>query len=664
MSTSRKLAAVYFADLVGYSELSSRDEAAALRLVDMLQGVARREVGAQNGRIVKFVGDEVVAEFSSGEAAVRSADGLLRSLGRACGRDQCLRIGIHLGDLTVAADGDIYGDSVNIAARLQRLAEPGQIVISEDLWRLLRRNRDFSFEPLGTHELKGMAEPIDAFHVVCTTQQCAPMAVPAQAVTVGPAPRKRLIVLPFRALRQDEETDFLRFGLADAITCSLSNVSSLTLRSAATAMKLAEAEDDPRLIGERADVDLVLIGTLLRIGNRMRVAAQLADARDGSVLWSQQENVTLDDLFQLQDALAMRIVESLALPLTVGEQKTLRHDVPASTAAYEHYLRANHLAYERSEWLLALDLYRTAVAEDPNYAPAWARLGRCSRLVGKYVRTGLERESFFHEAERAFQRALELNPQLALAHKLYSQMEVDLGRARGAVLRLTELARAHGGDAEIYAGLVHALRYCGLLEESVAAHGRARSLDPRIRTSVDYTHFARGDYKAALREAEPDQIAYLRASTLVMLGHVDEAIRELTVNPDPIRTGSPQKALRALLLGDLDNAFAEDVVAFARNFPDPEGRYLQARNFAYAGRTEQVLPLLEDIVRWGYCVPQLLRGDPWLAALQGEPRLEQLIEVAERESEQARLAFERIGGLAMLEAEPESLAQGHPPATP
>src|SRR5688572_5219306 len=209
---------------------------------------------------------------------------------------------------------------------------------------------------------------------------------------VEAVPRARamtwLIVLPFRVLRPDLETDFLGFSLPDALASSLAGLRSLGVRSTAGAARFTVDEIDFARIAAEAHVDLVMTGTLLRAGDAIRVTTQLVGAPGGEVLWSHAAHATLRDVFQLQDDLVQRIVSSLSLPLTTGEQQLLKHDVPASPTAYEFYLRANDLRQQATlasleGAQLARDLYLRSVEEDPQYAPAWANLGRCYLVIGK-----------------------------------------------------------------------------------------------------------------------------------------------------------------------------------------------------------------------------------------------------------------------------------------
>ena len=220
------------------------------------------------------------------------------------------------------------------------------------------------------------------------------------------------------------------------------------MTSSLAAARFTGASPDLSALASQLDVDAAVSGTLLRAGAQVRVATQLVDPRSGRLLWSQTTQVPLTDAFQLQDDLTRQIVESLALPLSAREQRMLSHDAPATARSYEYYLRANELASDPKSWAIARDLYQQTLQEDPRYAPAWARLGRLHRLIGKL-------EDLAH-AEAALQRALELNPDLPLAHNLTAQIDIDRGRARDAMVRLLGQASRRSTDPELYAGLVYA----------------------------------------------------------------------------------------------------------------------------------------------------------------------------------------------------------------
>jgi TolB-like protein len=307
------------------------------------------------------------------------------------------------------------------------------------------------------------------------------------------------VVLPFRALRPDPETDFLQFSLPDAIATSLSGIGSLIVRSSTTAARFTAETLDLKALAAEADVDRVVIGTLLRSGDQLRAVAQLVEAPDGTLLTSHTVQSSLGDLFRLQDDIARRVVDALSLPLT-GEAVLPSADAPQSARAYELYLRANELARTLGGLARARDLYERCLDLDSRFAPAWAHLGRCHRVIGKFVDGTPESES---RAQQAFDRALDLNPRSSLAHKFYANLEADMGQAPRALVRLLGEANHHDNDPELFAGLVHACRYCGLHDESIAAHAEARRLDPNVPTSLGHTLLLTGDLERLLAVEPP-----------------------------------------------------------------------------------------------------------------------------------------------------------------
>src|ERR1035437_7722663 len=307
----------------------------------------------------------------------------------------------------------------------------------------------------------------------------------------------RFIALPFRVLNGDERAGFLEHGLPEAISASLAGLRSLTIRSSLLAARLAEANPDPKQIAREADVDMVLAGTILCESGQVRVSAELIHAPSGTLVGSYVCKTRLDNLIEVQDSLVRGIVELLVLRLTERERRVLAHNVPASARAYEFYLRANHVALGRTfeSMSMARDLYRECLDEDPDYAPAWARLGRGHRFMEKF---GHEADENLRLADEGVQRAFSLNTDLPLAHSLYTSIEADSGHAQAAMVRLLGQGERHPNDPELFGGLVQACRYCGLLEESVRVHHRARRLDPKIVTSVAHTFFLLGDYERTL----------------------------------------------------------------------------------------------------------------------------------------------------------------------
>ena len=458
----------------------------------------------------------------------------------------------------------------------------------------------------------------------------------------------RLIVLPFRLLRDDPDTAFLAFSLPDAVTSSLSGLESLVVRSSLAASRYAGAPADTRAIGAEADVDMIVTGTLLRSADAVRVNAQLTEAASGTLLWSHTAQASVGDFFQLQDELTRRIVESLAVPLTARDKQRLVTDVPSSKAAYDHFLRGNQLSVDPKQWSVARELYERCVAEDPRFAPAWARLGRVYHVQTKYIESaGGDTDECLTRAESAFKKALAINPDLPIAHKLYAQLEADLGRAHDAMVRL--VSRARTADPELMAGLVTACRYCGLLDASVAAHQRARALDRKIPTSVMHTWFMQGDWErlAALPVAE---FPYIVALALVEFGRGDEALaplREVEARM-PTRRRHVAVAARALIEGRTAESVSQMKAMLSPDFRDPEGRFYVARHVARYGDADEALTQLEGVVADGFSCYPVFERDPWLDALRPKPGFTELLERCASRHAASRRAFEELNGRGVL----------------
>src|SRR5439155_12561384 len=221
----------------------------------------------------------------------------------------------------------------------------------------------------------------------------------------------RFVALPLRVLRPDHETDFLAFSVPDAVSMALAGLESMIVRSP----QAVSAAADIRAVARDLTVDVVLSGTILRAGPNVRVSAQLSDT-SGTIVWSDVSQAPIADLFQLQDALTSRIVSALSLQLSARDQRALGSQAPGNAEAYELYMRANQLMTDGAHWQEARSLYERAVAIDPDYAPAWARLGRARRVIAKWG--GPSGIGLLPQAEAALRRALEIDPDLAMAHAL------------------------------------------------------------------------------------------------------------------------------------------------------------------------------------------------------------------------------------------------------
>ena len=477
-------------------------------------------------------------------------------------------------------------------------------------------------------------------------------AAPSTPAEEAPAERvMRFIALPFHLLHGDERIEFLGRSLPEAVSASLAGLRSMTVRSSLLAARFAEGQPDPRRIAQEAEVDLLLAGTILCDGDQVRVTAELVQAPTGTLIASYLCQTRRDNILEIQDSLVHRIVEALTLRLTERERRTLNHDVPVSARAYEFYLRANHLQRERTleNLLLARDLYRECVEEDPNYAAAWARLGRCYRFLEKFGEEGPESLEL---AQWAFHRAFALNPDLSIAHNLYTQIEADMGNAQAAMVRLLAHAESHPNDPELFAGLVQACRFCGLLDESVAAHQRARRLDSKAVTSVAHTYFLKGDYARALESYGATTGYYLDAAILALTGREAEAAALLVRRHfSGVRTGWMRTLIASLgawLEGD--HALSAKLVrqALAQPARDPEVKFYLARHLARDGSHTEALETIRGLVSEGFSCSTALQRDPWLQPLSRLPEFPDVLDAVLCREGEARAAFLAANGNRVL----------------
>lgn len=464
----------------------------------------------------------------------------------------------------------------------------------------------------------------------------------------------RLVVLPFRVLRADPESDFLAFSLPDAIATSLSSNGSLIVRSSAIAARFAGETPDLKALAAEADVDRVVMGSLLRSGDQLRATAQLVETPGGRILTSHTVQSSLGDLFTLQDNIARRVVDALSLPLA-GSPTPTSADAPHDARAYELYLRANELARTYQGLPRARDLYQRCLDLDPSFAPAWAFLGRCHRVIGKFIDQTPDSKA---HAEDAFRRALELNPHLSVAHKFYAALEADLGQSQQALVRLLGEANRRPNDPELFAGLVHACRYCGLNEQSVAAHAEARRLDPNVPTSYAHTLLMMGDVDRLAKAVSPSEVEGpddgIRAIGLGLAGRYDEARGVL----DNMRRGREINipAFRswiAYLTAWLDRRPEEmlrHINALSRLTiqDDPEAVFEEGWVLCDVGALEEGLVHLKRAVARGYFVVPTLSNSRQFDPLRSRPEFQALLADADAGRRQALEAFREGGGEQLL----------------
>ena len=326
MGETRKLAAILVADVVGYSRLAAADEDRTLaRLRGLRSDLIDPAVAAHHGRIVKRTGDGLIAEFRSVVDAVRCAIEVQiamveRNAGVVADKRVEFRIGIHLGDVVEEADGDLMGDGVNIAARLEGIAKPGAICLSEDAYRQVRGRLDLAVIDLGPTQLKNIAEPIRVYSVD-VGQLAHPKPASVEATEKSAPPRLSIVVMPFANIGGDPEQEYFVDGVTESLTTDLSRIRGAIVIARNTAFAYKGKPLDVKTIGRELNVRYIFEGSVQRGANRMRVNVQLIDAETGNHLWAERFDKPLADLFDMQDEIVARLASALNATLVVAEAR-------------------------------------------------------------------------------------------------------------------------------------------------------------------------------------------------------------------------------------------------------------------------------------------------------------------------------------------------------
>ena len=440
----------------------------------------------------------------------------------------------------------------------------------------------------------------------------------------------RFIAFPFKS-NCTEGSDFLGYSLPDAIAATLAELNAFTVKSIQMAARFDPVHWDPQAVAAEADVDVILRGTIDRAEGQIHATTELIDARSATVLWSKIWDVPAGELHILHRGIVQLIIRSLIRRTRGADSLMTGVDTPATANAYELYLRANQLTLKRSieNMALARDLYVACTEMDPGYAPAWARLGRCYRFLEKF---GGAAAASAGSTETAFERAFEINPHLAIAHSAYTPFQCDSGHAVDAMARLIGMLECNGRNPELFAALVHACRYCGQLDASIAAHNRSFRLDRNFPTSVCHTWFALGDYEKALYWYDAKTGMYLDILALTMMGRLNEAAALMWTRRERVSMQpSLMNSLRYYLDGDATNGMRVLRDDGCGSVSDPESRFYLARQAARFGDVSLALRFLTESVASGYGSSLSLMHDPWLQMLRETSEFEQvLLAVRER----------------------------------
>jgi adenylate cyclase len=539
----RRLAAVLAADVAGYSRLMGIDEEGTLaRLKAVRKALVDPTIAKHRGRIVKTTGDGMLVEFSSAVDAVRGAvevQGGMAEQNASMPQDVRIefRIGIHVGDIIID-DNDIFGDGVNIAARLENMAEPGGICMSDDAYRQIRGKVDTAFEDMGLQTLKNITEPMRVWRMKIRSEaSVAGHSAPVGLHQFRPLHGKPSIaVLPFQNMSGDPEQEYFADGIAEDVLTTLSKIQELMVIARNSSFVFKGQTRDIREIGRLLGARYVLEGSVRKVGNRVRLTAQLIDSLDGGHLWADRFDGGLDDVFDLQDRITQEIVAALEVQLTSGEQVRVWRKRSGSPLVYEYFLKGRvlYVNFARHTHAQAREQFQRALEINPAFLPALYLLGL----------TLTDQARFGWEKDRAatFEAALDCANRALAADPGYGEAYLVIGYVRNFQRRHDEAVVAgekaialspSGSDAYHMAGMYHG--YAGNFRKAALYEEHAQRLSPleRNESMVDEARarFHLGDFAAAHDIASrvlKERPRWLTAQSMLIaslwnLGRQDEA---------------------------------------------------------------------------------------------------------------------------------------------
>ena len=418
----RKLAAILAADVVGFSKKMGENEDRTLRNLKACRTLTDESIEAHHGRVFGSAGDSVIAEFASPVDAIVAAVEFQRNLRdrnlKITPEDQMeFRVGLNLGDVIVEGD-NLYGDGVNVAARLEPLAEPGGICVSGKFHDEVRRKLELGFVSKGAQEMKNIEEPVHTFNVllgheteeVSQISSSDPSAEPTVRLpSVNEKPR--LIVLPFNNLSNVEDNDFLVDGIVEDLITEFSRINSIEVISRNTAFSLKGKEIENTKIAADFGIDFIATGSIRSSGNRIRISVDLTDPATGSSIWSERYDGTMDDVFEVQDEIVRKVIVALVGKLEMAGLERAKRKPTENLTSYEYLLRGRdfHHKFSKEGVLSAIEMLDKSIEADPNNAQAYA-WGACSlgQGLGRGYLEG-DQETHFQKLQSLIQKALELD---------------------------------------------------------------------------------------------------------------------------------------------------------------------------------------------------------------------------------------------------------------
>ncbi|GEO15861.1 adenylate/guanylate cyclase domain-containing protein [Microvirga aerophila] len=531
----RRLAAIFAADVANYSRLMEQDEVGTLHALTAHRQIMSRLIAEHGGRIANTAGDSVLAEFPSAVDAVQCAIAVQAALAQAnldIPDEQRVRfrLGVHVGDVMVQ-NGDLMGDGVNIAARLESLAEPGGVCISGTAHAFVRKVLPLAYNDLGSHVVKNMEEPVQVYHVADPTIMEHKQRRGKEA-SRSDGGRLTIAVMPFANLSDDPAQQYFSDGITEDIITDLSRFHELTVRAKSSTFGWRDRNVDGWQLKQELGVDYIVEGSVRRLGDRLRITAQLTDAISGNHLWSERFDRTQQHIFAIQDEIVRVIVASLVGRLGAAGAERAKRKPPASLAAYECVLHGRSLpVVEPEAEAEARRLYERALELDPNYAQAHARLAYLLTLEWWWEMS--LSQSLLDRALGLAKKAVALDQHDRVCHDILGWVYLHwkaFDLAEQHKLRALELNPC---DPEQIAGMGVLYTFLGRADEGIAWLEQAKRIDPYFDPAwwwnmVGVAHFVASRYDEALAafrrsSSTPVWAHAYQAACCALLGQMDRA---------------------------------------------------------------------------------------------------------------------------------------------
>ena len=614
----RRLAAILAADVVGYSRLIGADETGTLAAMKRHKSeLVDPKITRHKGRIVKLTGDGILVEFASVVHAVACAVDiqrgmLLRNESVSPLKRIELRIGVHLGDIIVE-DGDIFGDGVNVAARLEGLAEPSGIAVSASVRDHVGSRLDVGFVDKGEHTLKNIAAGVHVYSVAlgaptkvasAPNGSCPVVLDDGYGLSVG--------VLPFTNMSHDPEQEYFSDGITEDIITDLSKISKLHVVARNTVFTYKGRSVKVKQVAQELGVRYILEGSVRKAGARVRITGQLIDALTGTHLWADRYDRDLTDIFAIQDEITHAIVDQLKIKLLPAERRAIESDPTTSVEAYTYYLRGRQFshAWTRSYLLLARRMFMKAVELDPDFARAYAGIADCESALRDWHEDEFPLQSILSITDRA----LALDPDLAEAHASRGLVLHQDGQCEEAVAAFEQALTL---DAGLYEANFHYGRFLfmqGAFEMAIQFFKRAADIRPDDYLSPIHLMSA---YRTLGRDSERKQWARIG---------IARAERALELNPE--NSGPAHRGALALAhMGEADRAREWAARALAIDPDDVVARYNTACVYCILGDIDAALDLLETLLPQSSCYQLLwFKQDSDLDAVRHHVRFQAMVE--------------------------------------